>query len=124
MASPGKRTQKTAGAVDDEVLNRAHLAHYTLDSAELEREIVALFLQQLPSTIGMLRGAKSATDWKMAAHTVKGSAAAVGATRINAIASELEEYAAVRRSAPAKALLVELDHAAERFKETVGRIYG
>jgi len=38
-----------------------------------------LFAGELPRTVAALRSAKSERDWKMAAHTLKGSAHAVGA---------------------------------------------
>jgi chemotaxis protein histidine kinase CheA len=38
----------------------------------------------------MLKEAASAADWKLATHTLKGSAAAVGAGEINRLALELE----------------------------------
>ena len=31
-----------------EVFDRAHLSHYTMQNADLEREIIGLFLMQLP----------------------------------------------------------------------------
>lgn len=124
MATRNRGSRKAAGAGDAEVLNRTHLAHYTLDNPELEREIVSLFLAQLPVTIAAMENAKTATDWKMAVHTVKGSAAAVGATRINAIAGELEGHAANRRSASAKALMAEMQEAAEQFRAVAKRIFG
>ncbi|MFT3987575.1 Hpt domain-containing protein [Aestuariivirga sp.] len=124
MATRDRGSRKAASAGDAEVLNRAHLAHYTLDNAELEREIVALFLEQLPVTIAAMENAKTATDWKMAAHTVKGSAAAVGATRINAIADELEAHAANRRSSTAQALMMDMQEAAEQFRAVAKRIFG
>ena len=90
MAMRGKRRQATSPEAGATVFDRAHLVRYTMESPELEREIIALFLAQLPSTMAMLREAGSAPAWKLATHTLKGSAAAVGAKRINQLASDLE----------------------------------
>jgi len=72
-------------------LDLEHLSHYTLGSEELAAEIVGLFLVQMPSILAMLRSATSPADWKLATHTLKGSALAVGAMRIARIAGELEK---------------------------------
>lgn len=104
------------------VLDRVHLARYTMENAELEREIVALFLEQLPSTLNLLKAASSAADWKLAAHTLKGSAAAVGAMEINRVAVELEA-----RSFAAGAsgqLISEAERAARRFEEFCRQTFG
>jgi HPt (histidine-containing phosphotransfer) domain-containing protein len=62
-----------------EPIDRVFLARFTRGSAPLEREILQLFAQQMPLYIGQLRGATTAQDWKLAAHSIKGSALAVGA---------------------------------------------
>ncbi len=68
------------------VFDRAHLSHYTMHSADLEREILGLFLTQLPATVSAIETAETAADWKLATHTLKGSCAAVGARRLHDIA--------------------------------------
>jgi HPt (histidine-containing phosphotransfer) domain-containing protein len=73
------------GAVD-----LKHLSRYTLGDRGLEKEIFLLFLTQLPETISALSMAGSERDWKVAAHTLKGSARAVGAGRIAGLAEEAE----------------------------------
>ncbi len=124
MSTRSKRIP-SAGAIDRAVtLDRAHLAHYTMENRELEREIVTLFLQQLPSTTAMLKTAGNYADWKLAAHTLKGSAAAVGATRINALAVELEKCDFPPASASSQKLLTALEGAVGQFRRAVGRIYG
>ena len=87
MTKPPGKSAGTAG-----ILDRGHLSRYTMNNSELEREIITLFLQQLPAILEMLTAARSAADWKMAAHTLKGSAAAVGATAIHGAAVKLERY--------------------------------
>ena len=67
-----------------------HLRRYTLGDERLEKEILELFLAQLPQTIGALSEAASERDWRMAAHTLKGSGRAVGAWRIARLAEHAE----------------------------------
>lgn len=79
------RTQRPAV-----VLDLAHLRTYTMGMADLEREILGLFLDQLPKSQAALNAAASARDWHMAAHTLKGSALAVGAKRLAALGVNAE----------------------------------
>lgn len=72
-------------------IDRAHLARYTLGSADLEREILGLFLAQLPLSIEQLRFAATDREWQIAAHTIKGSARAVGAWQVARLAAEAEK---------------------------------
>jgi len=104
-------------------LDRVHLTHYTMENRELEREIIVLFLQQLPATTHQLKTAASQADWKLAAHTLKGSAAAVGANRINALAVQLEKCVFGMEPHAIKKLLTALDRAVVQFRKAVSRIY-
>ncbi len=104
-------------------LDRAHLTRYTMENQELEREIIALFLQQLPTTSAMLKTAESEADWKFAVHTLKGSAAAGGALHINALAAELENYGFRENREAIQRLLMALDRAFVQFRRAVGRIH-
>lgn len=69
----------------------AHLRRYTMGDRALEAEILALFADQLPITIGALKNAPSAKEWGIAAHTLKGSARAVGAWSLARIAETAEK---------------------------------
>jgi HPt (histidine-containing phosphotransfer) domain-containing protein len=80
-----------AGASDP--IDHAHLSRYTLGDSHLEREILGLFLAQLPLTVESLRFAATDRDWQVAAHTLKGSCRAVGAWRIAALAQQAEKIA-------------------------------
>jgi HPt (histidine-containing phosphotransfer) domain-containing protein len=67
-----------------------HLRRYTMGDRDLELEILALFANQLPITIGALKDAPSEKEWGIAAHTLKGSARAVGAWSLATIAESAE----------------------------------
>ncbi len=73
------------------MIDREHLKRYTLGDPVLEREILGLFLAQLPLTLEALKFAATDKDWHMAAHTLKGSARAVGAFELASLALEAEK---------------------------------
>ncbi len=107
----------------DEVFDQAHLARYTMNSAELEREIIGLFLQQLPATLELIREAASPAEWKLATHTLKGAAAAIGAPRLRAIAIELERLTADSDVNVKSLRLALLEAEAQRFRDVAAKTY-
>ena len=125
MAGPNNDGLKAGQTAIDVAssFDQPHLARYTLGNPDLEKEIIGLFLQQLPSIVVMLEEAETAAQWKMAAHTLKGSAAAVGATAIHASAVELEEHAPIPSVYVKKNLLLELRLRVDRFHAVIGGIY-
>ncbi len=123
MSTRHKRSTPVKSGRRAVTFDRAHLMHYTMENRELEREIIGLFLQQLPATTGLLKTAASEADWKLAAHTLKGSAAAVGARRINALAVELEACVLGAESLATRSLLTALDRAVTQFRKAAQRIY-
>ena len=75
------------------VFDLGHLQRYTLGDQALQCEVLGLFREQIASSLVVLRESVARDDsaaWRMAAHTLKGSAWAVGAFRL-AEAAELAE---------------------------------
>jgi HPt (histidine-containing phosphotransfer) domain-containing protein len=66
-------------SINEELIDRPYLARFTLGNMALEREILELFSGQMPRLIAQLRSAKTHAEWSLAAHTIRGSALAVGA---------------------------------------------
>lgn len=93
----------------DPVLDREHLARYTLGDEQLEREVLGLFIGQVPETLAALDEARGDDDRFRAVHTLKGSARAVGAVRLANVAERAER--AVREGAEFTALRQELETA-------------
>ena len=116
--SKSKRT--TASPV---VFDRAHLAQYTMDSPELEREIVGLFVAQLPGILDRLLNDCSSADWRIATHTLKGSALAVGAYKIGELAKKLEPVNSPEQDTKRKKLLSGLVRAVDEFDEMARQLY-
>lgn len=93
MASVNRRGVGGSGAVPREPqlpVDLAHLRRYTMGDRGLELEILGLFADQLPITISALKNAPSEKEWGIAAHTLKGSARAVGAWSLATIAESAE----------------------------------
>ena len=85
-------------------IDRGHLQRYTLGDAGLELEILTLFIDQAPLTYAALTSAATAHDWSMAAHSLKGSARAVGATGVGDLAERAEMLPFADRDARAQVL--------------------
>jgi HPt (histidine-containing phosphotransfer) domain-containing protein len=75
-------------APDDGSIDIEHLRRMTLGDAGLEREVLAMFSAQSVSLIGAL--AAMPPDAGALAHTLKGSARAIGAFRVADVAACLE----------------------------------
>jgi len=105
------------------VFDRAHLAHYTMGDQGLEAEIISLFLAQLPATIEMIEQAQTPAEWKLATHTLKGSAAAVGAFQLRDIALSLEGLPVNADPAIRAPRFAALSRAVAVFREQIRAVY-
>jgi HPt (histidine-containing phosphotransfer) domain-containing protein len=90
MLAEGERGDTGGEGASRGPIDRTHLRRYTSGDEGLEREVLDLFLAQVPLTIGSLKDAACDKDWHVAAHTLKGSAGAVGAWRVASLAREAE----------------------------------
>ncbi|AHB48825.1 histidine kinase [Hyphomicrobium nitrativorans NL23] len=107
-----------------EPIDRVHLSRYTLGSPDLEREILGLFVAQLPLSIEQLRFAVTDREWQVAAHTIKGSARAVGAGQVGELALEAEQLPAVEDASERARILAALEEAAETVRAYVAGAFG
>jgi HPt (histidine-containing phosphotransfer) domain-containing protein len=73
---------------DHHPIDLTHLRRMTLGDAGLEREVLGMFLKQTDSVLGALAGLPP--DAAALAHTLKGSARAIGAFGVAERASALE----------------------------------
>jgi HPt (histidine-containing phosphotransfer) domain-containing protein len=89
--SPGSGAKATSESRESRPVDLDHLRRYTLGDRDLEVEILGLFADQLPITIGALNDAASMKEWGIAAHTLKGSARAVGAWSLATLAETAEK---------------------------------
>ena len=68
-----------------------HLCHYTMGDVELAQEVLNLFRVQARLYVEALQAPSSEEDWKLAAHTLKGSAQGIGAEHLASCARECEQ---------------------------------
>lgn len=122
-AAIGEERPSRAAAEFLRAIDRQHLARYTLGDGALEEEVLGLFLDQLPLTIGALRAASSDTDWVRAAHTLKGSSRCVGAWRLAHTGELAERLGGIsNRRACLEAILRIEDAAADARADIVGSV--
>jgi HPt (histidine-containing phosphotransfer) domain-containing protein len=92
-------------APDDGPIDTAHLKRMTLGDIGLEREVLAMFAGQSAGLVSAL--AALPADAARLAHTLKGSARAIGAVRVTEAAEWLE--AAMRDDADPSQAMAALD---------------
>lgn len=90
-ATVARPVSNTLGQFQSGVIDRQYLARFTLGNAALEQEVLELFSAQLPVYVKQLRDADASRLWREAAHSIKGSAAAVGAKRLANLARLAEQ---------------------------------
>ncbi len=85
--------QSTAagGSTSEVALDLEHLRRFTLGDSNLEREVLTLFSEYAPLTIAQLRAATTEKGWHDAAHSLKGSAGAIGAACLARAAAYAEQ---------------------------------
>jgi HPt (histidine-containing phosphotransfer) domain-containing protein len=106
-----------------EPIDRVYLARFTLGNAALEREVLELFAAQAPVYVARLREAATSKEWKEAAHTIKGSASAIGAWRLARFA-EMAERIDLDAGAEGRAEAVAaVSTASEEVSRHIGRLY-
>jgi HPt (histidine-containing phosphotransfer) domain-containing protein len=91
-------------APDDGPIDFEHLGRMTLGDAGLEQEVLAMFVAQSTTLVSTL--AAMPADASALAHTLKGSARAIGAFSVADAAARLE--AAIARGFDTSAALAEL----------------
>ncbi len=101
-----------------------HLRRYTMGDRALEQEVLELFLAQLPKTIAALSGAVNDHEWRIAAHTIKGSGRAVGAWQIARLAEQAERLAGVRNRAAHADAVSKLEEAMREAEVFISETYG
>ena len=106
-------------------IDLVRLARQCLGDQDLERELLVLFERQAARAIGRLAGAPSG-DFKLRAdlaHTLKGSALAVGAQRVAEAAARVETLCSEQAGdATLAAALASLAAAVSEAREAIARL--
>jgi HPt (histidine-containing phosphotransfer) domain-containing protein len=90
VASDERQVAWTSPPAAAQPIDLVHLRRYTLGNQALQCEVLQLFAEQAPLTLAQLRTAETQKAWRDAAHTLKGSALAVGAWRVAHCAERAE----------------------------------
>lgn len=106
--------------VPDEAIDLAHLERMTLGEPALEDEVLALFAVQSGDLMRRLNALPA--DAEALAHTLKGSARAIGAFRVADAAFAVE--AALRGRGGVAESLVVLEEALEEARAAIARLQG
>jgi HPt (histidine-containing phosphotransfer) domain-containing protein len=102
-------------APGDGPIDFEHLERMTLGDAAIEQEVLAMFVAQSARLVGTL--AATPADASALAHTLKGSACAIGAFAVADAAARLE--AAIARGFDTSAALAELGEAIAQAQATI-----
>ena len=102
-------------APDDGPIDFEHLNRMTLGDTGLEQEVLAMFVAQSATLVGTL--AAMPADASALAHTLKGSARAIGAFAVGDAAARLE--AAIARGFDASTALAELGEAVAEARAAI-----
>jgi HPt (histidine-containing phosphotransfer) domain-containing protein len=103
---------------DDGPIDIAHLRRMTLGNASLEREVLTMFSAQASGLSGALANLPS--DAGALAHTLKGSARAIGAFAVADAASHLEVL--LRTGGDPGEALIQLKHAVAEARAAIETI--
>lgn len=88
---PGLGTGQDSTGQDKSIpIDHAYLARFTLGNTSLEHEVLKLFADHAPTYLLRLMAATTDRAWYEAAHTLKGSARAVGAREVGLLAEQAE----------------------------------
>jgi HPt (histidine-containing phosphotransfer) domain-containing protein len=105
-------------APDDGPIDIEHLGRMTLGDAVLEHEVLAMFSAQAVGLIAIL--ASLPANSTALAHTLKGSARAIGAFRVAEAAADVET--AIRNGEDPARALAELDDAVAQARSAIDAI--
>jgi HPt (histidine-containing phosphotransfer) domain-containing protein len=115
-----------ATAAQSAAIDRGYLARFTMGNEALAQEVLELLAAQAPVTLDRLRRAQSEADWQQAAHTLKGSAAAVGARQLQGcaeLAERVTSLPAAEREAQRLLALSLIAEATEAACRQIGQMY-
>ena len=102
------------------VLDRNHLARITFGDRSLEREVLQLFDRQSELLLERMRASEPAAIATLA-HTLKGSAVGIGATRVASAAAEVEATAQAKSGESSRAT-EELAQAVEEARAAISAL--
>ena len=124
MESTTRQIRPHLGPASDLPADLSKALAWVDEDRELLEELIAVFLEDAPIRLSAIRAAIQAGDGpnlREAAHTLKGSAAALGAFGARALAQELEDLGKDNALADAPAAAYRLEAELERVAAFLGR---
>ncbi len=115
--------QASCEALQVNPVDLKHLRRYTMGDIHLEKEVLGLFFDQLPLTIHSLAEARTDRDWRMAAHTLKGSGRAIGAWRVARLAELAERQFNVHNRPLCAQTVARIQDAADEARRFIQATY-
>ena len=103
----------------DRPIDLVHLSKYSMGDRDLEKQVLSLFSTQSTIYIERLREAESDRAWLEAVHTLKGSAAGVGAWRVAKYAGKVERLEGSQRKALSTTAIRELSNSIEEVNKYI-----
>ncbi|MHA1522875.1 MAG: Hpt domain-containing protein [Alphaproteobacteria bacterium] len=100
---------QTGFGIEDPAVDFDHLQRFTMGNRELECEVLNLFRTQSKLLLEKLHNASDDRAWLEAAHTMKGSAAGIGAWRVQEAAAKVEKLDRAQRRKIGQSLLCPLE---------------
>ena len=131
LPAQGGASQKSDGEPNDApatsgsdapVFDRAALLRSVMNDAAFAREVLDIFLGDLPNQISILMGhveSKNTSLVMQQAHKIRGAAAAVGGFALSALAADLEQAGEAGDMPAVLTILPELDAQFEALKEAM-----
>ncbi len=123
MEQAVKREEQARAEVAPSLVDRAALLDRCMGDEELARDVVQLFLENMPQRIRELQAALDVGDAKaanLAAHTIKGMSANTSAEALRSLVEEMEDAA---RDGNLEAVGAMMGALAERFEE-LRKVFG
>ena len=120
MTTPAVSMRDFATDAPEAAIDRGHLSRMTFGDRSLEREVLDLFDRQATILIERMRGGEPAAvaTW---AHTLKGSAAGIGAARV-AQSARAAEIAAGQSAAECSQAIDRLAQAVDEARALIAQL--
>ncbi len=98
------------------VIDVATLQASTMGELWLQIEVVSHFARQIDDVLSQLTAGQARDGWRMIAHTLRGTAAAIGAMELLEIAEDWEDGGLGAREADRADLISRIERAMPRFE--------
>jgi CheY-like chemotaxis protein len=124
VAKSASETTKLEESKTSERFDRSGLLERMADDEDLMREILGLFVADMPAQLGALRSSAAAADLdalKRHAHTIKGTSANAGAVSMHKLSASIQALAEEGNLAEVASRIDEVEAEFDRFKEILGR---